>query len=1214
MDELLYNVLFKEDLLQFAPTFAKNALTKADHFSRVEDDELVSLGIPKVAIRRLRSGLAAKEVKKRMEKRAKKNLPITYVNVSHFDIPPSPKAPQQQQQQQQQVQPQQHQHHEPEIIREEKPSTSNNPIPLALILKEDIHLMEDLGEGSFAVVKRALWKKSEGEKKIDVAVKILREVTEIVKKDVEAEIQTMSKLHHTNLVDLYGVVLSDPMLMVMEFCDGGSLLNRLRSSEKPVLLATQLLNYALQIASGMAYLQQKGYVHRDLATRNVLLKNNDETVKLCDFGLSRLVNEYDQTYDMQGVTRVPFSWCPPEALRYRKFSSASDVWAFGVTVWECFTFGEEPWIGLNALNVLQTTERGERLHKPDKCSQNLYELMLRCWTINPTDRPDFRLLYAILTKVNFATKIAIKDHKPSIPAEIAINKGDKFIVLEEVTPNTVLGQNVTSRQFGHCPKAALDMKTSVSPVPFQATEGRQPIRQAPPKPSTGPVVSSRISESQTSHSSSSLPSVTTTSSSSNRQISSPIRNSFIHAGHGASDVNHSWGDPSSIPDVYLKNPVLKPVVGTDISNAIPIQKHHSQPSIPMKTSVPQHPTSALHSSRSNVSWGSSGNGESFTSVEAWNRSRLEQEPTSARSNQLPPPSYPSQQQQQRSRSPDITMRIQPPPVQPRPKTTLGLPPPTSRKKPSMDEQARSQQAFSWIKDEIKKEQQEITHSSNSVQRPQSASGGSSQLSKEETKARLNGILSEQRKGTTFSINPGENPRTTEERRENGIKVPTGGISVMPKSPPSQNKLSSSHNSSNGNVAKPIGTPMNAIKPSPPSSASHASTVNQISSNFSNLTLVNPQYPQLSPSLSSGPDPFVVSDQLKSIIDKPLYLHSTNHSTSSSNSNSIMSVTTMQSSMTPISVTLAPNLQPSRNSQHFLEPTPLPHFSSNINGSSTRNGTASMMNGNSNQMHHQLHQQQHTILQPSTAEINYPKMSNGFVLPSTAKPMAAAAPAINHSSSGMNNSSGGSFLPPPSPLLTQITAETAKRCQNTNLPMQPQSQQHSNGILDMSSKPPRPMSNNQTRVIPSTGPSSSHTVGTSMISQQQRPIALNINQLRTLSPSPLSRNTPTAPTLEEIYAQPSSIATRSSSAPSSIPSLSEKNELLSKVKSRVNFATDVECCAALMKHHFDIEMAVKQLKIDSLIATALTNDTDLAASALDYCNWDLNQAAIRLMSN
>uniref|UniRef100_A0AC35G2E2 SAM domain-containing protein n=1 Tax=Panagrolaimus sp. PS1159 TaxID=55785 RepID=A0AC35G2E2_9BILA len=137
IDEILYNVLFKEDLLQFAPTFAKNALTRADHFSQVHDDDLLSLGLPKIAIRRLRSGLAAKEVKKRLEKRAKKNLQINYINVSHLDIPSSPRQPQQAQQQ---MQPQQQMHHESEIIREDKPSTSNNPIPLALILKEDVSL------------------------------------------------------------------------------------------------------------------------------------------------------------------------------------------------------------------------------------------------------------------------------------------------------------------------------------------------------------------------------------------------------------------------------------------------------------------------------------------------------------------------------------------------------------------------------------------------------------------------------------------------------------------------------------------------------------------------------------------------------------------------------------------------------------------------------------------------------------------------------------------------------------------------------------------------------------------------------------------------------------------------------------------------------------------------------------------------------------------
>lgn len=179
--------------------------------------------------------------------------------------------------------------------------------------------MEGLGEGTFAVVKRALWTRTDN-KKIDVAVKIIREINEEVKKDLQVEINTMSKLRHNNLITLFGVVLGDPMLMVMEFCEGGALLDRLRNTEKPVLLATQLLNYSVQIASGMMYLEQKGYVHRDLATRNVLLTNNEQQVKICDFGLSRVVDENERLYILQGVKKVPFSWCPPESLRRRIFS------------------------------------------------------------------------------------------------------------------------------------------------------------------------------------------------------------------------------------------------------------------------------------------------------------------------------------------------------------------------------------------------------------------------------------------------------------------------------------------------------------------------------------------------------------------------------------------------------------------------------------------------------------------------------------------------------------------------------------------------------------------------------------------------------------------------------------------------------------------------------------------------------------------------------
>ena len=206
--------------------------------------------------------------------------------------------------------------------------------------------MEGLGEGTFAIVKRAIWQKSPTEK-VDVAVKIIRESSEEVKKDLQAEINTMSKLRHPNLIQFYGVVL-DPMLMVMEFCDGGALLDRLRSSDKPVLLATQLLNYSVQIAAGMMYLEQKGYVHRDLATRNVLLTNNEQQVRICDFGLSRVVDENERLYILQGMKKVPFSWCPPESLRYRKFSVScryTEFQVYGFLIYENVLFSPHQMFG-----------------------------------------------------------------------------------------------------------------------------------------------------------------------------------------------------------------------------------------------------------------------------------------------------------------------------------------------------------------------------------------------------------------------------------------------------------------------------------------------------------------------------------------------------------------------------------------------------------------------------------------------------------------------------------------------------------------------------------------------------------------------------------------------------------------------------------------------------------------------------------------------------
>lgn len=151
---------------------------------------------------------------------------------------------------------------------------------------------------------------------------------------------------------------------MVELCSGGSLLERLRDDQKQVLLATSLIDYSSQISKGMAYLEAKRFIHRDLAARNVLLTADEKVcsvyynriivprngytiffqiAKIGDFGLMRHLSDNDEHYVMSAQAKVPFAWCAPESLRRRQFSTASDVWSMGVTLWEIFTYGEEPW-------------------------------------------------------------------------------------------------------------------------------------------------------------------------------------------------------------------------------------------------------------------------------------------------------------------------------------------------------------------------------------------------------------------------------------------------------------------------------------------------------------------------------------------------------------------------------------------------------------------------------------------------------------------------------------------------------------------------------------------------------------------------------------------------------------------------------------------------------------------------------------------------------
>ncbi|KFQ16129.1 Activated CDC42 kinase 1, partial [Leptosomus discolor] len=150
---------------------------------------------------------------------------------------------------------------------------------------------------------------------------------------------------------------------------------------------------------GMAYLESKRFIHRDLAARNILLASN-ELVKIGDFGLMRALPKNDDHYVMQEHRKVPFAWCAPESLKTRTFSHASDTWMFGVTLWEMFTYGQEPWIGLNGSQILHKIDKeGERLPRPEDCPQDVYNVMLQCWAHKPEDRPTFVALRDFLVEV-----------------------------------------------------------------------------------------------------------------------------------------------------------------------------------------------------------------------------------------------------------------------------------------------------------------------------------------------------------------------------------------------------------------------------------------------------------------------------------------------------------------------------------------------------------------------------------------------------------------------------------------------------------------------------------------------------------------------------------------------------------------------------------------------------------------------------------------------
>ncbi|XP_035892767.1 uncharacterized protein LOC118503516 isoform X4 [Anopheles stephensi] len=210
------------------------------------------------------------------------------------------------------------------------------------------------------------------------------------------EAYIMKKFEHPHIIKLIGISSGPPIWIVMELARHGELRAYLKKNGPKLKLGTLLL-YSYQLSTALSYLESKKFVHRDIAARNVLV-SSPTCIKLADFGLSRWVE--DQSYYTSTKGMLPIKWMAPESINFRRFTTASDVWMFGVCTWEILMLGIKPFQGVKNCDVIGKLENGERLPLPPNCPPRLYSLMSQCWSLEPHKRPNFKsvkeTLYEIL--------------------------------------------------------------------------------------------------------------------------------------------------------------------------------------------------------------------------------------------------------------------------------------------------------------------------------------------------------------------------------------------------------------------------------------------------------------------------------------------------------------------------------------------------------------------------------------------------------------------------------------------------------------------------------------------------------------------------------------------------------------------------------------------------------------------------------------------------
>ncbi|XP_019749913.1 tyrosine-protein kinase receptor Tie-1 isoform X2 [Hippocampus comes] len=295
-----------------------------------------------------------------------------------------------------------------------RPKPIPEPLTYPILEWEDIKFEDVIGEGNFGQVIKAMIKKDGN--KMSAAIKMLKEfASENDHRDFAGELEVLCKLgQHPNIINLIGACENRGYLYIaIEYAPYGNLLDFLRKSRvletnpafakehgtASTLTSQQLLQFAVDVATGMHYLSDKQFIHRDLAARNVLV-GDSLVAKIADFGLSR----GEEVYVKKTMGRLPVRWMAIESLNYSVYTTKSDVWSFGILLWEIVSLGGTPYCGMTCAELYEKLPQGYRMEKPKNCDDEVYELMKQCWRDRPYERPPFSQVSVQLNRMQEARK------------------------------------------------------------------------------------------------------------------------------------------------------------------------------------------------------------------------------------------------------------------------------------------------------------------------------------------------------------------------------------------------------------------------------------------------------------------------------------------------------------------------------------------------------------------------------------------------------------------------------------------------------------------------------------------------------------------------------------------------------------------------------------------------------------------------------------------